>query len=108
MSTNSKISKWIQTLFLVLAEEGLDESIFPANGQKGLKNEARTVETFSEQMRKTTFSPVLVASNIRNMTTENQDCFRRSSDAPKCYACVEKPIAVMIVKVRSVNLAVKD
>ena len=49
-------------------------------------------------MRKTTFSPVLVALNIRNKTRENQDGSRRSSDAPKCYACVVKRIAVMIEK----------
>ena len=56
---------------------------------------------------KTTFSPVLAVLNIRNMTRENQDCSKRSSDAPKCYACVVKPFAVTIVKVKSISLAVK-
>ena len=80
---------------------------FPASEQNGLKGEARTVETISEQMQKTTFFPVLAVLNIRNKTRKNQDCSRMSSDAPKCYACVVKPIAVTIVKVKSISLAVK-
>ena len=41
------------------------------------------------------------------MTRENQDCLRRSSDAQECYACVVKPIAVTIVKVKCISLAGK-
>ena len=66
------------------------------------------METISEQRLETTISPVLIALNIRNMTRENQDCSRRSSDAPKCYASVVKLVAVMIVKVKSIFFAVKD
>ena len=77
---------------------------FPASEQNGLKSEARTVETTSEQMqKKTTFFPVLAVLNIRNMTRENQDCSMRGSDAPQCYACVVNPNAVTIVKVKSIS-----
>ena len=69
---------------------------FPAREQNGIKSETRTIETILEQMRKTIFSNVLAALNVRNMTRENQDCSRRSSDAPKCCAYVEKLIAVTI------------
>ena len=37
------------------------------------------------------------------MTRVNQDCSRRSSNAPKCYACVIKLSSVMIVKVKCVS-----
>ena len=80
---------------------------FPASEQNKLKGEARTVETTSEQMQKTTCFHVLAVLNIKNMTRENQDCSRRSSEAPKGYACVVKPIAVTIVKVKTISLAVK-
>ena len=76
-----------------LAEEDLETA-----------NEARTVETTSEQMqKKNNFFSVLAVLNIRHMTRENQDYSRRSSDAPKSYACVVKPIAVTIVKVKSIS-----
>ena len=51
---------------------------FPASELNGLKSEAGTVETISEQRRISTFPPVLAALNIRNMTREYQDCSRRS------------------------------
>ena len=79
-----------------------------ASQQNGLKCKARTVATISEQMEKITSSTVLAALNNRSMTRENQYCSKRSSDAPTCYACVVKPIAVMIVKNKSISLPVKD
>ena len=48
------------SLSLALADEESDECILPASEQIGLKSEARTVETISEQMRKTTFPPYLL------------------------------------------------
>ena len=52
-----------------------------------MKNEARTVETTSEQMRKKNFFPVLAALNIRNMTRENQDCSRVFRCSKKLCLC---------------------
>ena len=87
------------SLYLALAEEDLDDCILPSK-------RAEWTERRSKDCRDD-FRAVLAVLNIRNMTRENQDCSRRSSDAPKCYACVVKPIAVTIVKVKSISLAVK-
>ena len=76
---------------------------FPASELNGLKTEAGTTETISEQMRKTTFPPVIAALNVKNMTRENQDRSRRSSNAPICCASVVKFIAVTIVKVKIIT-----
>ena len=76
---------------------------FPASELNGLKSEAGTVETISEQRRISTFSPVLAALNIRNRIRENQDCSRRSSNASICCSSVVKLNAALIVKIKSMN-----
>ena len=78
------------SLKLALAEEDLDDCILPSK-------RADWTEKRSQDCRDD--FPVLAVLNIRNMTRENQDCSRRSSNAPKCYGCVVKPIAVTILKV---------
>ena len=75
----------------------------PASELNGLKSEAGTVETISEQRRISTFSPVLAALNIRNRIRENQDCSRRISSASICCASVVKLNAVTILKVKTIN-----
>ena len=96
------------SLYLTLAKEDLDECIFPSKRAEWTEKRSKDCRDDFRADAKNKLSPVLVALNIRNMTRENQDCSRRSSDAPKCYACVVKPIAVMIVKVKIISLAVKD
>ena len=82
--------------------------MYPSQQARRLKkSKTRTVETILEQIRKITFSHVLAALNIGNMTRENQVCSWRSSDALKCCACVAKRIAVTIVKVKSIKKAVR-
>ena len=96
------------SLYLDLAEEDLDDCILPSKRAEWTERRSKDCrDDFRADAKKTTFFPVLAVLNIINMTRENQDCSRRSSDAPKCYACVVKPIAVTIVKVKSISLAVK-
>ena len=73
------------SLYLALAEEDLDDFIFHskrAEWTETRNNDCR--EDFRADEKKTVFFLVLTVPNIRNMTRENQDCSRRSSDAPKC------------------------
>ena len=95
-------------LYLAQVEEDLDECIFPSKRAEWTEKQSKDCRDDFRAVAKHNFSLVLVALNIRIMTIENQDCSRRSSDAPKCYACVVKSIAVMIVKVKSISLAVHD
>ena len=95
------------SLYLVLAEDFFYECILLIKQVEWNENEAKIVETTSEQMRKT-FFPVLAAVKISNISRENQDCSRRSSDAPKCCAFLVKHFAVTMVKVKSISLAVKE
>ena len=94
-------------LYLALAEEDLDDCIFPSKRAEWTERRSKDCRDNFSADAKNNFFPVLAVLNIRNMTRENQDFSRRSSDAPKCYACVVKPIAVTIVKVKSISLAVK-
>ena len=82
------------SLSLALADEESDECILPASEQIGLKSEARTVETISEQMRKTTFSPLLAALNIRNkrepgLFEEEYSCTEMLCLCIKTYCCYD-------------------
>ena len=95
------------SLYLALAEEDLDDFILPSKRAEWTERRSKDCRDDFRADAKNNFFPVLAVPNIKNMTRENQDCSRRSSDAPKCYACVVKPIAVTIVKVKSINLAVK-
>ena len=95
-------------LYLALAEKDLDECNLPSKQAEWTEKRSKDCRDDFRADAKNNFYPVLVALNTRNMTTENQDYSRRSSDAPKEYACRVKPIAVMIVKVKSKSLAVKD
>ena len=95
-------------LYLALAEEDLDYCILPSKRAEWTETRSKDCrDDFRADAKKNTLFPVLAVLNIRNMTRENQDCSRRSSDAPKCYACVVKPIAVTIVKVKRISLVVK-
>ena len=96
------------SFYLAQAEENLDECIFPSKRAEWTEKRSKDCRDKFRADAQNNFSIVLVALNIRNMNRENQDCSRKSSIAPKCYACVIKPIAVMIVKVKSISLAVKD
>ena len=99
MSTILKVSKWILILFIWLWEKKSYKNMFFApSEQNGLKSETKTVETIIKQMRKTAFSPVHAALNLKKMTRENQNCSRRSSDVLTCCACVVKLVAATIVK----------
>ena len=95
------------SLYLALAEEDLDDCILPSKRAEWTERRSKDCRDDFRADAKNNFFPVLAVLNIRNMTRENQDCSRRSSDAPKCYAYVVKPIAVTIVKVKSISLAVK-
>ena len=92
------------SLCLALAEEELDDFILPSKRAEWIERRSKDCRDDFRADAKNNFFPVLAALN---MTRENQDCSRRSSDAPKCNACVVKPIAVTIVKVKSISLAVK-
>ena len=95
-------------LYLALSEEDLDDCILPSKRIEWIERQSKDCrDDFRADAKKTTFLPVFAVLNIRNMTRENQDCSRRISDAPKCYACLVKPIAATIVKVKSISLAVK-
>ena len=95
------------SLCLALAEERLDDCILPSKQVEWTEKQSKDCRDNFRADAKNNFYPLLAVLNIRNMTRENQDCSRRRSDAPKCYACVVKHIAVTIVKVKSINLAVK-
>ena len=96
------------SLYLALAEEDLDDCILPSKRAEWTEKAKQGLSRRFQSRCKTNFFPRTCCSlNIRNMTRENQDCSRKSSDAPKCYACVVKPIAVTIVKFKSISLAVK-
>ena len=88
-------------LYLAVAEKICVPLFFPASELNGLKGEARTVETISEQMRITSFPAVLATLNIRNLTRENQDCSRKLSNAPIYCVSVVKLNAVTIVEVKT-------
>ena len=80
-----------------------------ASDQTGLTSEARTVETISEQIRKKNFFPVLAALNTKSMMIrESLYCSRRNPDASKTCTFVVRFFAVVIVKVKSINLVVND
>ena len=98
------------SLYLALAEEDLHYCILPSKRAEWTERRSKDCRDDFRADAKNNFSLRTCCSkhlNIRNMTRENQDCSRRSSDAPKCYACVVKPIAVTIVKVKSISIAVK-
>ena len=96
------------SLYLALAEEDLDDCILPSKRAEWTENRSKDCrDEFRADAKKNNFFPVLTVLNIRNMTRENQDCSRRSSDAPKFNACVVKPNVVTIVKVKSISLAAK-
>ena len=95
------------SLFLALAGD-LDECIFLSKPAEWIEMRSKDCRDDFRADEKSFFSTVLAALNIRNMTRENQYCSRRRSDDPTCYACVVKPIALMIVKNKSINLPVKD
>ena len=78
------------SLYLALAEEDLDECILPSKWAEWTEKRSKYCRDDFRADVKNNFFPVLVAPNIRNMTRENQDCSRRSSDAPNFYACVVK------------------
>ena len=90
-------------LYLALAEEDLGDCILPSKRAEWTEKRSKDCRDDFRADAKTTFFPVLAVLNIRNMTIENPDCSRRSSDAPKCYACVVKTIAVTVVKVKSIS-----
>ena len=96
------------SLFLALVEGNLDECILLSKPAEWIEMRSKDCRDNFRADGKKTSSTVLAALNIRNMTRENQYCSRRSSDAPTCYACVVKPIAVTIVKNKSISLQVKD
>ena len=95
------------SLYLALAEEDLDDCILPSKRAEWTERRSKDCRDDFRADSKNNFFPVLAVLNIRNMARENQDCSRRNSDAPKCYACVVKPTAVTIVKVKSISLVVK-
>ena len=95
------------SFYLDLAEEDLDDCIIPSKRAEWTEKRNKDCRDDFRADAKNNFFPVLAILNIRNMTTENQDCSRRSSDTAKCIAGVVKPIAVTIVKVKSISLSVK-
>ena len=95
------------SFYLALGEEDFDDCIPPSKRAEWTEKGSRHCRDNFRADAKTTFFPVLAVLNIRNITRENQDCSRRSSDAPKSYACVVEPKVVTIVKIKSISSAVK-
>ena len=93
------------SLYLALAEENLYDCNLPSKRAEWTEKRSKDCrdDFRADAKKKTIFFPVLAVLNIIKMTRENQDCSRRSSDAPNCYACVVKPIAVTIVKVKIIS-----
>ena len=75
-------------LYLALAEEDLDYCILPSKRADWTEKQSKDCRDDFRADAKNNFSPVLVVLNKRNMTRENQDCSRRSSDVLKSYASV--------------------
>ena len=44
----------------------------------------------------------------RSMIRESRDCLKKNSGAPKCCACVAKPIVATIARVTSTNSLARD
>ena len=106
MSTNLKNSKWIQVPSIWTWQKNIKMNVsFPANEQNGMKSEARVFETIWSRYEKHC-CPVLAALNMINMTTENQDCSRRSSDSLKGCVLLVKLIDVTNLKMETIVLAV--
>ena len=96
-----------ESLCLSLAEENLGECNLLSKRAERIEKQSKDCrDDFRAYAKKKHFSPILDALYIRNMTRENQDCSKRSSDAPKCYTCVVNSNAVTVVKVKNISLAV--
>ena len=87
---------------------GIDDYILPSKRAEWTEKRSKDCRDDFREDAKNNFSPILAALNLRNMTRENHNYSRRSSELSKCHACVVKPIAVTLVKVKIVSLAVKD
>ena len=71
----------IDSLYLALAENNLDDCILPSKRAERTEKRSKDSRDDITADAKNKFFPVLADLNIRNMTIENQDCSRRSSDA---------------------------
>ena len=98
------------SFYLALEEEALDECILPSERSEWTEKRSKDCpDKFRADAKNNIFPRSCCSKHIKhdNMTRENQDCLRKSSDAPKCCACVVKFIDVTIIKVRSIRLAIK-
>ena len=98
------------SLNLALEEAALDECILPSERSEWTEKRSKDCpDKFRADAKNNIFPRTCCSKHIKhdNMTRENQDCLRKSSDAPKCCACVVEFIAVTIVKVKSISLAIK-
>ena len=79
-----------------------------ASDQTGLTSEARTVETISEQIQKKLFPCTCCAKHKKHDDKRELGLSRRNPDASKTCTFVVSFFAVVIVKVKSINLVVND
>ena len=66
------------------------------------------VQIASLRMQRAASSQEHVALLTRSMKRENRDCLKKSSEDPKCCACVAKPIDALIERVTSTNSVARD
>ena len=84
------------SLYLTLAEEDLDECIFPSERAEWTEKRSKDCRDDFRTDAKNNFFPRTCCSKHKKQ--DKREPGWRSSDAPKCYACVVKRIAAMIEK----------
>ena len=100
--TKLKNSKWMLILFIWLGQKKNYKNVsIPASGPNGLKCDANTVYTVSEQMRKH-FSPRTCCSKHRKHDKREVRFFKEE------FRCTEVLCLQNFVKVEIINLAVND
>ena len=82
------------SLFLAVSEENLEDIILPEKGNEWEAIRSRDcTDSFTANATGNFFT--------RSMIVESRDCIKKNSGAPKCFACVAKPIVATIETVTS-------
>ena len=98
----------IDSLYLALAEENLEDSILPQNKAQWLQIRRNVCRDDFIANEKKNFFHVHAALSIKSMTNENPVYSKKNFAVLKCCACAGRHIVATIVKATNLILAAKD